>query len=75
MEKSNLNIGKISKFFKFRGGGISEKSNLIIGKNSKFFKFRGGGILEKSNLNIGKNSKGGYFGIFSICQNKRFWRI
>ena len=47
LEKSNLNIGKKSKFFNF-GGGISEKSNLNIGKKSKFFNL--GGVFRKSQI-------------------------
>ena len=47
-EKSNLNIGKKSKFFNW--GGISEKSNLNIGKKSKFFNFGGRGVFRKSQI-------------------------
>ena len=73
-----MGLGKKSKFFNFGGGGILQKSNLDLGKTSKFFNW--GGISEKSNLDLGKKSKffnlgGGYFRIFSIYQNKRFWRI
>ena len=58
-EKSNLNIGKKSKFFNFRGGGgILEKSNLNIGKKSKFFNFRGG-------------RRGGYFGKVNFEHRKK----